>query len=390
MPSIPPPVPLTLLRTSVRALRLPGHALRRTAAPVDFDATSRELRVRLAGGLAGALFRGPVGAGLAAPMAGLGLRIVITAIDDRVAALFNPVVEETSGEQETGPEGNLCLPDVRADVRRPRSVTVRWQTLNGDERTQTFHDWHARVLQHEIEILDGTLFLDHEGAQPVGRTVLADARAEQSLASLYAEEAPAARRIEPVAIATFDPDAWALAPIVVRGAAHPVGPDLHPNLVRALAAGLLREQYEQGGVGLAAPQVGLGIRMAAVDDRVNPPLLLRDPEILDRSDETSTMAEGCLSLPGWRAEVERPSAVKVRNHSLDGEPVDLELDGYLARIAQHEIDHLDGVLFTDRAAPDAPLTPVSGPAAADQAVASILADAGGPPPSRGKAGKRRR
>jgi len=384
---VPPtsaPVPLTLLRTSVRALRLPGHALRRTAASVDFDAIPRELRVRLAGGLAGALVRGPVGAGLAAPMAGVGLRIVVTAIDDQVAALLNPVIEEASGREETGPEGNLCLPDVRADVRRPRSVTVSWQTLNGRPRTQTFHDWHARVLQHEIEILDGRLFLDHEGAQPTGTTVLADARAEQALAALYGEEAPSPRRIEPVAVATFDPDAWALEPIVVRGAAHPVGPDLHPNLVRALAAGLLREQYEQGGVGLAAPQVGLGIRMAAIDDRVNPPLLLRDPEILDRSDELATAPEGCLSLPGWRAEVERPAAVKVRNHSLDGEPVDLELSGYLARIAQHEIDHLDGVLFTDRAAPDAELIPVAGPARAEQALASILADAGEAPPSRGK------
>ena len=384
MPPTPAPIPLTLLRTSVRALRLPGHALRRPAAPVDFDAISRELRVRLAGGLAGALFRGPVGAGLAAPMTGVGLRIVVTAIDDQVAALFNPVIEEVAGPEETGPEGNLCLPDVRAEVRRPRSVTVSWQTLNGKPRTQTFHDWHARVLQHEIEILDGRLFLDHEGAQPSGKTVLADARAEQALAALYGEEAPAPRRIEPVAVATFDPDAWALEPIVVRGTAHPVGPDLHPNLVRALAAGLLRAQYEQGGVGLAAPQVGLGLRMAAIDDRVNPPLLLRDPEIIDRSEETSVLAEGCLSLPGWRADVERPAAIKLRNHSLDGEPVELELSGYPARIAQHEIDHLDGVLFTDRAAPDAELIPVAGPARAEQALASILADAGEAPPSRGK------
>jgi peptide deformylase len=317
-------------------------------------------------------------------MTGIGLRIVVTAVEDRVAALVNPVIEEVSGPEEEGPEGNLCLPDVRAEVRRPRSVTVSWQTLNGKTRTQTFHGWHARVLQHEIEILDGRLFLDHEGAQPLGTTVLPDVRAADSLAKLYGEDAPEPRRIEPVAVATFDPDAWALEPIVVRGVAQPVGSDLHPSLARALAGGLLREQHEQGGVGLAAPQVGLGIRMAAIDDRVNPPVLLRDPEILDRSDETTVMAEGCLSLPGWRAEVERPAAIKVRNHDLNGEPVELELSGYLARIAQHEIDHLDGVLFTDRAAPDAALTPVAGPARAEQALASILSDAGEAPPSRPK------
>ena len=110
VPPISPPSPLTMLTTSVRALRLPGHALRARAAPVDFDVTSRELRAGLAGGLAAALVRGPVGAGLAAPMLGVGLRVIIDAAEGPATAMFNPRIEETSGRMVAGEEGNLCLP----------------------------------------------------------------------------------------------------------------------------------------------------------------------------------------------------------------------------------------------------------------------------------------
>ena len=172
---------------------------------------------------------------------------------------------------------------------------------------------------------------------------------------------------------------------------HPPRPgiELDPKFLRALAHGLFREQYERGGVGLAAPQVGLGLRIAAIDDREHPPVLLRDPEILDRSDETEIGPEGCLSLPGWRGPVERHVAIKVRNHTVEGEPVELEFEGYQARIVQHEMDHLDGVLFTDRMAPDAELAPYSGPPREEQAVAEVLRDAAAPPPARTKPKRRR-
>ena len=377
-----------MLTTSVRALRLPGHALRARAAPVDFDATSRELRAGLAGGLAAALVRGPVGAGLAAPMLGVGLRVIIDAAEGPATAMFNPRIEETSGRMVAGEEGNLCLPGVRAEVRRAQTVTVSWQTLAGQERTETFHDWHARVLQHEIEILDGRLFLDHEGVQPLGVTPVPDAQAERAAALLFGEPEPERRRVEPVSVATFDPQLWQLDPIVVRPPSAP-GIELDPKFLRALAHGLFREQYERGGVGLAAPQVGLGLRIAAVDDREHPPLLLRDPEILDRSDATEIGPEGCLSLPGWRGPVERHVAIKVRNHTVEGEPVELEFEGYQARVVQHEMDHLDGVLFTDRMAPEAELEPYSGPPREEQAVAEVLRDAATPPPARTKPKRRR-
>ena len=135
--------------------------------------------------------------------------------------------------------------------------------------------------------------------------------------------------------------------------------------------------------------MGLGLRIAAVDDREHPPVLLRDPEILDRSDATEIGPEGCLSLPGWRGPVERHVAIKVRNHTVEGEPVELEFEGYQARVVQHEMDHLDGVLFTDRMAPDAELEPYSGPPREEQAVAEVLRDAATPPPARTKPKRRR-
>ena len=73
-------------------------------------------------------------------------------------------------------------------------------------------------------------------------------------------------------------------------------------------------------------------------------------------------------------------AIKVRNHSIAGEPVELEFEGYQARVVQHEMDHLDGVLFTDRMAPDAELAPYSGPPREEQAIAEVLRDAAAPPP----------
>ena len=378
-----------MLTTSVRALRLPGHALRARAAPVDFDATPRELRASLAGGLAAALFRGPVGAGLAAPMLGVGLRVIIDAAEGPATAMFNPRIEETSGRMVAGEEGNLCLPGVRAEVRRAQTVTVSWQTLAGQERTETFHDWHARVLQHEIEILDGRLFLDHEGVQPLGTMPMPDAQAERAAAVLFGEPEPERRRVEPVSVATFDPALWQLDPIVVRPPSAP-GIELDPKFLRALAHGLFREQYERGGVGLAAPQVGLGLRIwrPSTTASTHPSCCaIRRSSTAPRTTEIGP--EGCLSLPGWRGPVERHVAIKVRNHTVEGEPVELEFEGYQARVVQHEMDHLDGVLFTDRMAPDAELEPYSGPPREEQAVAEVLRDAATPPPARTKPKRRR-
>ena len=110
------------------------------------------------------------------------------------------------------------------------------------------------------------------------------------------------------------------------------------------------------GVGLAAPQIGESLRLVVVeytedeDENAKPKkYVLVNPEIIRRSEEMVTDIEGCLSLPGLAGMVERHEAVTVKAKNRFGKPLKIEADGWLARIFQHEIDHLDGVLYIDRA-----------------------------------------
>jgi peptide deformylase len=124
--------------------------------------------------------------------------------------------------------------------------------------------------------------------------------------------------------------------------------------LRALARDMLETMYVAPGIGLAAPQVGVLKRLFVVDvaDKKKgeepAPTVLLNPEIAWRSEEEVTLEEGCLSVPGHFAEVLRPRAVRMRYQDLEGELRQIEADGLLARCLQHELDHLDGVLFIDR------------------------------------------
>jgi peptide deformylase len=115
---------------------------------------------------------------------------------------------------------------------------------------------------------------------------------------------------------------------------------------------MLKAMYEAPGIGLAAIQVGEPRRIITIDvareDEAKNPLFLINPEILWRSDdERSTYEEGCLSIPDYYAEVERPAKVRVRFIDFDGKLQEREADGLLATCIQHEVDHLNGVLFID-------------------------------------------
>jgi peptide deformylase len=111
------------------------------------------------------------------------------------------------------------------------------------------------------------------------------------------------------------------------------------------------------GVGLAAPQVGVSERVIVVEyvedeEDENAPkklFVMVNPEIKVASEETEEGIEGCLSVPGWQGEVERALAVTVKGQSRRGQPMKVKAKGWLARIFQHEIDHINGVVFTDRA-----------------------------------------
>jgi peptide deformylase len=119
--------------------------------------------------------------------------------------------------------------------------------------------------------------------------------------------------------------------------------------VRRLVEDLFDTMYASKGVGLAANQVGIARRVAVVDvGKESPePLVLVNPVIVSRGVATEIEEEGCLSIPEIFGDVERPASVVVQALDRDGAPYRLEATGYQARAIQHEIDHLDGVLFLD-------------------------------------------
>ncbi|MGB8843962.1 MAG: peptide deformylase [Aliidongia sp.] len=121
--------------------------------------------------------------------------------------------------------------------------------------------------------------------------------------------------------------------------------------LRRLLDDMLETMYEAPGIGLSANQVGILQRVVVLDvARANEkpsPLKLINPEILWRSDELSTYNEGCLSLPDYYADVVRPAEIRFRYQDEHGHRQELSADGLLATCVQHEIDHLDGVLFVD-------------------------------------------
>lgn len=119
--------------------------------------------------------------------------------------------------------------------------------------------------------------------------------------------------------------------------------------VRRLVDDLFETMRAAKGVGLASNQIGVARRVAVVDvgDEDPPPLVLINPVILERSEEEETAEEGCLSIPEIFGDVDRPARVVVEALDRDGRKYRVEVHGYKARAIQHEIDHLDGILFLD-------------------------------------------
>ena len=135
--------------------------------------------------------------------------------------------------------------------------------------------------------------------------------------------------------------------------------------IQDLAERMVQCMYDENGIGLAAPQIGENLRMFVIDTRIEEneiystpgeaylspmmPMAILNPEIVSSSGPDKPFVEGCLSIPGVNATVIRPETIRLKGMMLNGEPIDIECGGLLSRCAQHEIDHLDGVLFTDKA-----------------------------------------
>ena len=137
--------------------------------------------------------------------------------------------------------------------------------------------------------------------------------------------------------------------------------------VAALAADMLDTMYAAPGRGLAAPQVGVLLRMFVMDvtwkDGTPSPRVCINPEILWRSDDVAPGPEGCLSIPGITTTVTRPTAIRLRWTDLSGAQHTEDLTGFAAICAQHEYDHLDGIVTLDRLSPDARAQALAGYAA---------------------------
>ena len=130
------------------------------------------------------------------------------------------------------------------------------------------------------------------------------------------------------------------------------------DALRALVRDMWETMYHADGIGLAAPQIGVAKRIMVVDlrradeeDEQPPRVALVNPTIVWSSDETYRQSEGCLSIPGLEEVVERPFAIRVEARDVHGNEVLVEAEDLFGRALQHEIDHLDGILFIDRVTP---------------------------------------
>ena len=156
----------------------------------------------------------------------------------------------------------------------------------------------------------------------------------------------------------------AILPVAQRGdviltlkAASVAESEFNSTWLNELAAAMQATMLERNGVGIAAPQVYVSKRVIIVASRPNPrypdapgmdAVVMVNPEILEQSDVTVLGEEGCLSVPNERGQVQRAQSIKVLYHTLTGDVMESTFEGFPARIVQHEIDHLNGILFVDR------------------------------------------
>lgn len=124
------------------------------------------------------------------------------------------------------------------------------------------------------------------------------------------------------------------------------------NEIRQLAREMLQTMYSNDGIGLAAPQVGIHKQLLVVDidpeNATHPPLVMINPAIVSSSPEQCAIQEGCLSIPGVFLDVVRPEMIEVSYKDENGRPHKIQATDLLARVIQHEMDHLNGVMFVDR------------------------------------------
>jgi peptide deformylase len=344
---------LCLLHMSLRHLQLPGNILRMPAAEVSL----KDLGDDIVKEIVSALFYNMYleeGIGLAAPMAGLGLRIILA--DEgkgSPAVLVNPQILSLSKTMIEMREANLCLPGITAQVLRPEAITYKAYTPLGQPIQGNASGLFARIIMHEMDILSGRMFCDFVASENI-RSFSPDILAKDAIKQIFrsrplkessAEGGFAMHHFSPV---TLSPKLLSLKATVLRQKANPINfSEWNPEDLRELIEEMFWLQHQLEGVGLAAPQVGLSLRLAVIDDQKDPPLVLINPTITKFSEEMQDSDEGCLSLPGYRGTIKRAKHVTLHSWNPLGEPLELSAEGYLATIIQHEVDHLNGVIYAD-------------------------------------------
>ena len=341
----------TLLRLAPYHLHFPGNYLTKPAVEVSATELSLEQQRSIARHLFKTLYASKSGVGLTANMVGLGLRIVVIDTGKQPLLLIDPLVEDYSDKQVVMTEANLCMPGISGPVTRAARVRVSSVDAHGNRRAHSYKGWRARVVLHELSMLEGQTFLD---LVPPGELHVSPRLPISSSDSFQLDftshKNRNGARVHAFNPVTTTPDMLSIKESVLRQKAEPLQIDKWASEdISTLVSELFWLQHHLKGVGLAAPQVGLSLQLAVIDNRKDPAIVLINPEIIEYSPETEDdTTEGCLSLPGHRAKVRRALRVKVKTDSLTGGTQILEAEGYLARIMQHEIDHLNGIVYVDR------------------------------------------
>ncbi len=348
-------VSLRLFQMSTRHLALQGNYLRSPAKPVDVEMLGSPAFKEIVFELFRLMYDGR-GVGLAAPMAGLGLQIMVIDVGDEMPRAFvNPQIVGVGGQQVIIREGNLCIPRLFANVSRPERVSLTAIDVFGNTITDIYEGFLARVIFHEMDILNGSMFTDLIPPNSLFSKD-PDILTANALTQLYgnssSEQITTIREVNVIrhylSPVTVSPSLLNLTDTVLRRKCEPVkleawNPDDLTNVIREM----LWQQHNLRGVGLSAPQVGLSIQLSVVDDGDDPPLVLINPTIVEESEDTDIAPESCSSVPGYIGSVKRARRVTVHAWDLMGRLCDVTAQGPLARVIQHECDHLQGVMFTD-------------------------------------------
>lgn len=329
-----------------------GVALRLPTQNIDPETFPRETLGRIIRSLFSLMYSKPGGIGLAANMAGLLVNVtVMDTGNGEPIVMLNPRIESLSEKQISMTEANLCLPGLSGAVKRSENVTVSFQTPSGIWHTREFDGMDARVILHEISTLKGEMFSDLlPTSKHKYRSVLAQTKSSMKKSfAINLDDLSLGAEMHFFNAVTVSPALLQRKETVLRRAAEPVDfGTWSPHDIQRLAAEMFWLQHQLEGVGIAAPQVGFSIKLAVIDNLRDAPLVLINPEIVEYSDAVEVSNEGCLSLPWYRGPVTRSKEVNVTYYTLDGEPTELHASGYLARIIQHEVDHLSGILYADR------------------------------------------